>query len=336
MDSHLKDFSPPADPATSGHYSDSLSRKLEKILDNHEYSDVEDADTISVNSNLEGRLAKLLDDTEDDASSRAWSAASSSSSRSSTSTGHLSAIELEDSQFEFTSKEQIQPLGVELAAALDTSSHHSSDSEQTVEDEEEEEEDFYVHNKAVELLNQMQADGSATDVEISIAESDTSSEHSVDRQKKSSSAMYPSSSGSSRSDSDSDDDDDDICIINPLKQYTVHMSTSTDSVLSDDVENESLAEEKPPVEKEMPAEKELPVLLPEPPSNIPANESLELNFKLSSDHEALSDQGATMLPKMSSNVSSCSDDAKSDVEEASRDTNNELELVKLQVCIVYI
>ncbi|XP_065882729.1 dentin sialophosphoprotein-like isoform X2 [Dysidea avara] len=331
MDDHLKDFSPPADQsgATNGHYSDSLSRKLERILNNHEYSDVEDADTISVQSNLEVRLAKLLDDTEDDASSRAWSAGSSSS-RSSTSTGHLSAIELEDSQFEFTLKEHVQPLGVELAAALDISSHHSTDSEHTVEDEEEE--DFYVHNKAAELLEEMQADGSATDVEIiSIAESDTKSDSaaSVDHQKKSSSAMYPSLSSSNKSDSDSDDD---VCISNPSKQFTVHMSPSNDSVLSDNIENELSAENRPPKEKE------LPVLLePESPSNVHVNESsasLESNLKLSSDHDSLSDQGATVLPStrfqdVSPNDSS--DDAKSELEEVSKDTNNELELVKLQL-----
>ena len=328
MDDHLKNFSSPADHsgATSGHYSDSLSRKLERILNNHEYSDVEDADTISVQSNLEVRLAKLLDDTEDDASSRAWSAGSSSS-RSSTSTGHLSAIELEDSQFEFTLKENVQPLGVELAAALDTSSPHSSDSEHTVEDEEEE--DFYVHNKAAELLEEIQADGSATDVEISIAESDTKSDSaaSTDYQKKSSSVMYPSSSSSNKSDSDSDDE---ICISKPSKQFIVHISPSTDLVLSDDVENESSAENNPP------AEKELPVLLePESPSNAHVNASsasLEPNLKSSTDQKALSDQEATLLPSTRFQDMSSSNDAKS---ESSKDINSELELVKLQVCIVY-
>jgi len=328
MDDHLKDFSDHSG-ATSGHYSDSLSRKLERILNNHEYSDVEDADTISIQSNLEVRLAKLLDDTEDEASSRAWSAGSSST-RSSTS--HLSAIELEDSQFEFTLKEHVQPLGVELAAALDISSHHSSDSEHTVEDEEEE--DFYVHNKAAELLEEMQADGSVTDVEINIAESDAKfdSPASSDHRKKSSSAMYPSSSSSNKSDSDSDED---ICISNLSKQFTIHMSPSADSVLSDDLENEPSAENGPPVEKE------LPVLLePEPPSNTHVNESLaseESNLK-SSDQDTLSDQEATILPSTRFQDISPTDssyDAKSELEEASKDTNSELELVKLQVCIIY-
>ena len=204
-----------------GHYSDSLSRKLDQILNSHEYSDVEDAESVSVQGNLELQLSKLLDDTEDEASSNAWSAGSSSSSIEQLSpvnfVGGMGMFEGASNSNLELSNNPVQPLGVELAAALDSSSQYSSDSEETV--GEEDGSVLCVHNNAVDFK-----DGwVGSDNELSTAKADKDKDVHPRRP---SSAMYPSSSASNLSDSDSNDG---VCIRNPSKQYSVFMTSESSS-----------------------------------------------------------------------------------------------------------
>ena len=211
----------------NGHYSDSLSRKLDRILNEQEHSDVEEAENISVQGNLEMQLSKLLDDTEDEVSSNAWSEGSSSSGEHFTSRDFVGLGMFEgasSSNLELSSN-PAQPLGVELAAALDSPSQHSSDTEDTV--GEEDGSVLCVYNTAVDLKNGWVG----SDNELS---TDKSIEGKSGRQKRPSSVMYPSSSGS-------DSDSNEISITNPEapKQYSVHMSSegSSDTVQSNDPEN---------------------------------------------------------------------------------------------------
>lgn len=211
----------------NGHYSDSLSRKLDRILNDQEHSDVEEAN-ISVQGNLEMQLSKLLDDTEDEVSSNAWSEGSSSSSFE-----HFTARDFvglgmfegaSSSNLELSSN-PVQPLGVELAAALDSPSQHYSDSEDTV--GEEDGSVLCVYNTAVDLKNGWVGSDNESNTDKSI-------EGKNGRQKRPSSVMYPSSSGS-------DSDCNEISITNPEapKQYSVHMSSegSSDTVQSNEPEN---------------------------------------------------------------------------------------------------
>ena len=225
----------------TGYYSDSLSRKLDRILNDHEYSDIEDAENLSVQGNLEVQVSKLLDDTEDEISCNAWSAGSSSSS-----VEHLSPRDFigmgmfagaSNSNLELSSK-PVQPLGVELAAALDSSSQHSNDSEETV--GEEDGSVLCVYNNAIDLKNGWLGSDNESDI----------GKAKEKGHKKPSSAMYPSSSSS-------DSDSDEICIKNfhPPKQYSVVMSSENGSTPQCNEAENSHSTDMPnsPVEHQLPA-----------------------------------------------------------------------------------
>lgn len=331
----------------NGHYSDSLSRKLDRILNDHEYSDVEDAENITVQGNLEMQLSKLLDDTEDEVSSSAWS--------SSSSIEHLSPRDFlgigmfdgaSNSNLELSSN-PAQPLGVELAAALDSSSKHSSDSEETVGEEDGSVLCVY-NNAAIDLKNGWV--GSDNESATSKTDEDKSKHH-----KRPSSAMYPCSSSSSDSDSD------EVCIKNPHapKQYSVRMSSSSshcdNGLQSNEAENghssdmpNSPVEYRPPTTQET-IEKVLPVennhlheSAPTTPTTkastqqdheeLPLVNSSSTESPISTslvEEEATTNTLKPATPSISSHRVSLSEEIRSEDSQ-----ENELELIKLQVCYI--
>ena len=334
----------------NGHYSDSLSRKLDRILNDQEHSDVEEAENISVQGNLEMQLSKLLDDTEDEVSSNAWSEGSSSSvdftARDFVGLGMFEGAS--SSNLELSSN-PVQPLGVELAAALDSPSQHSSDSENTV--GEEDGSVLCVYNTAVDLKNGWVG----SDNELS---TDKSIEGKSGRQKRPSSIMYPSSS-------ESDSDSNEISITNPQapKQYSVHMSSesSSDTVQSNEAENGHSnnspnlpTEELPPtpqettkdaspvndnylcesvvisVETKATIEQIQPLVNGSPLSESPISEELV-------EQETPTNTLPAAKPSRSPHKASISDEAevKSGTSVDSQQ-ENELELIKLQVCPINI
>ena len=324
-----------------GHYSDSLSRKLDRILNDREYSDVEEAENISVQGNLEMQLSKLLDDTEDEVSSNAWSEGSSSSVE------HFSARDfvglgmfdgVSNSNLELSSN-PVQPLGTELAAALDSPSQHSSDSEETV--GEEDGSVLCVYNNSAELLKNGWV---GSDNESS---SGKAIEGKSGRQKRPSSAMYPSSSPS-------DSDCDEICITNPQppKQYSVHMSSDSNNTLqSNEAENGHSnnspnlpREEQPPTSQEItkdapPVENnhscESTAILVETKALSKQNGSPSNESPIS--EELLEQETTTNLlplanPSTSSRKASISEEGEVNSGASVDSQENELELIKLQVC----
>ena len=334
---------------TNGHYSDSLSRKVDRILNDREYSDVEDAENVSVPGNLEMQLSKLLDDTEDEISSNAWSAGSSSSS-----VEHLSPRDFvgmgmyagaSNSNLEL-SNNPAQPLGVELAAALDSSSQHSGDSEETV--GEEDGSVLCVYNNAIDLKNGWV--GSDNESEISKADA-SKGKH----QNRSSSVMYPSSCTS-------DSDSDEICIKNaqpPHKQYSVVMSPAISNTPQSNGAENGHSTEMPssPLEQQPHAPQEstdnaLPVdnshLCESAVSPLGADstehDQVELplvNSRPSSESPIPAlplVQDTTMdtppVVKSSTPLHNASSDEEGDVKSGSSEDSheNELELIKLQVC----
>lgn len=341
----------------NGHYSDSLSRKLDRILNDHEYSDVEDAENISVQGNLEMQLSKLLDDTEDELSSNAWSAGSSSSSIEQLSARDFVGMGMfegaSNSNFEL-SDNPAQPLGVELAAALHSSSQHSSGSEETV--GEEDGSVLCVHNNAVDLKNGWV--GSDSDDKLSITKADKGKD---ERTRKPSSSMYPSSSNTSDSDSD------EVCIRNPPKQYPALMSSGNGSILqSSEAENSHSADQESP---DLPEIQQSPLSQEtnENVSPVGGGHSCE-SAPISPDTKEPTEQGQVLLPILNGSHSSespissspledettintlkvskpptpsqeaCLSDKDGDVKSGTSEDSqeNELELIKLQVCSVNI
>ena len=338
----------------NGHYSDSLSRKLDRILNDNEYSDVEEAENISVQGNLEMQVSKLLDDSEDEVSSNAWSEGSSSSS-----VEHFSARDFvglgmfegaSNSNLELSSN-PVQPLGVELAAALDSPSQHSSDSEETV--GEEDGSVLCVYNTAVDLKNGWVGSDNESSTDKSI-------EGKGGRQKRPSSVMYPSSSAS--------DSDDEIIITNPQapKQYSVHMSSegsSNNTLQSNEPENSHSnsppnlpTEELPPtpqdttkdaspvddsylcdsavisVETKPPTEQiqvQQPLLNGSPLSESPISGELF-------EQETPTNTLPAAKPSTSSRKVSIGEEAEVKSGTSVDSQENELELIKLQVCPINI
>ena len=347
MHTSLKGSSLDNEVMANGHYSDSLTRKVDRILNDREYSDVEDAENVSIPGNLEMQLSKLLDDTEDEISSNAWSAGSSSSS-----VEHLSPRDFigvgmfaapSNSNLEL-SNNPAQPLGVELAAALDSSSQHSRDSEETV--GEEDGSVLCVYNNAIGLKNGWVG----SDNESDTGKDDDSKEK---QQNKSTSVMYPSSSTS-------DSDSDEICIKNPQqppphKQYSVIMSpTISNTPQSNEPENgHSMDMPNSPVKHQpqpsqdstdnaLPADNchlcESPVSpLEANPSQVelplanssPSSESPVPASPLAQDNTSDTPAVNTSTPLHDASLSE-EGDVKSRTSEDSHE--NELELIKLQVC----
>lgn len=333
----------------NGHYSDSLSRKVDRMLNDREYSDVEEADNVSVPGNLEMQLSKLLDDTEDEISSNAWSAGSSSSS-----VEHLSPrdfigmgmfVGASNSNLEL-SNNPAQPLGVELAAALDSSSQHSGDSEETV--GEEDSSVLCVYNNAIDLKNGWVASDN---------ESDTgkANESKEKHQNRSSSVMYPSSCTS-------DSDSDEICIQNPQpphKQYSVVMSPAVSNTPQSNGAENGHSTEMPssPVEQQLHAAQEstdnnpLPAdnshLCESPISPLDTNSTEKVELPLVNSR-ASSESPIPALPlvqdstvdtppavKSSTPLHNASSGEEGDVKSGTSEDSsheNELELIKLQVC----
>jgi len=304
-----------------------------------------------VQGNLELQLSKLLDDTEDEASSNAWSAGSSSSSIEQLSpvnfVGGMGMFEGASNSNLELSNNPVQPLGVELAAALDSSSQYSSDSEETV--GEEDGSVLCVHNNAVDFK-----DGwVGSDNELSTAKADKDKDVHPRRP---SSAMYPSSSASNLSDSDSNDG---VCIRNPSKQYSVFMTSESSSTpQSNEAENinstesinlhieqspisQETTESIPPVENRHLGES-APISLETEASTKQGKVSPLINSHLCESPIPTSplEQGASTnaptvtKPPTSSNSTCLSEEAdiKSGTSEDSRE--NELELIKLQVCLL--
>ena len=321
----------------NGHYSDSLSRKVDQILNDQEFSDIEEAENVSVQGNLEMQLSKLLDDTEDEVSSNAWSEGSSSSVEHFPARDHdfvvLGMFEGASNSNLELSTGPVQPLGVELAAALDSSSQHSSDSEDTVGDEDGSV--LCVYNNAADLKNGW------------IGSDNESITGKDGHQKRPSSVMYPSSSAS-------ESDSNEICITKPQPpQYSVLMLPESISILqSDEPEstNNSPAEEQPPVIQQT-TEDTLPVKnshscelavgtkapataqcqVQEPLVNSSPSSKSPISGEL---YEQETPTNTLPIAKQSRSACKASIDEEADVKSGTSEDSqeNELELIKLQVC----
>ena len=321
----------------NGHYSDSLSRKVDRILNDHEFSDIEEADNVSVQGNLEMQLSKLLDDTEDEVSSNAWSEGSSSSiehfaTRDFVGLGMFEGAS--NSNLELSTG-PVQPLGVELAAALDSSSQHSSDSEETV--GEEDGSVLCVYNNAADLKNGW------------IGSDNESTTGKDGRQKRPSSVMYPSSSAS-----DSDSDEISITKPQPLKQYSVLMLPDSSSTLQSDEResshsNNSPAEEQPPAmqettdntppvknshSRELVAGTKAPITEQGQVQELSVNSSPLSESPVSGELYEQETPTNTLIAKPSACQSKVAISEEADVKSGTSEDSqeNELELIKLQVC----
>ena len=320
----------------NGHYSDSLSRKLDQILNNHEHSDVEDAENISVQGNLEMQVSKLLDDTEDEISSNPWSASSSSSS-----VEHLGFLGMGmyegacNSNLEL-STDTVQPLGVELAAALDSSSRNSSNSEETV--GEEDDSVLCVYNIALDPKNAW----IGSDNDLSIVETGKDKEECHRRP---SSTMYPSSRSSSNS---IDSDDNEIVIKNPSERHSIITSPISIGITPQGNETENSHSTKSPtllhveqcpisqeaIEKIPPVHSHVlePILL-ETKTEQEVLDSHSAESPNSESHRTTSTTNTlTDKPTISHQPTEEGGDVKSSTSEDS--CENELELIKLQVCLM--